>query len=425
MRDHRILPPHAPTRWGFGPKRGDRRGAVLLLAFVMMIVLLILVTSFVFTVSIESTIADNRRMDVATMWAARGGLTLGTCFLELDEQNAFDSLNEPWAKPISDRKIGDARVKIEVVDEERKFNILALNTDNEDQLQWAKEVLTRLIRLARNEHNNEPLRSGELGAPAIVENIVEWIKDTDAGGNQNTSLSEGPKSGQGDADNFDNDDVKINKSSPHPIITTAELMQIKGVTRELLYGPAKKTLPTVQTQRPGELPPVEEPQRQGLLNFITCYSAFSTRVNINTAPKEVLRALDEKLFEDELLVQAILDARIKATEDEESAEGEDADEDTASFRRGDISNYARFAAKLENEDFPEEVFTRIRPRLAVRSRHFTVVSTAFSGAGDDAQSAQEAAKQGRIVQTWRALYVRTREGDNYKLTLLILDKEES
>ena len=35
----------------------------------------------------------------------------------------------------------------------------------------------------------------------------------------------------------DDEDVEISKSSPYHILTIAELMQVEGVSRELLYGP--------------------------------------------------------------------------------------------------------------------------------------------------------------------------------------------
>ena len=405
--------------------RGDR-GVVLMLSALCILCLIVIVHSFVSTITVDAIIADNQKQTVTTYWAARAGILLGATHLELDDEAAFDSLNEPWGTPIEDRQIGDTLVQVVAIDEERRFNILGLvRAEEEADKEWADKVLERLIQVARNE-DNESLLPDELNASEIVENIKEWLEDTDASGDQDTSLSEtGPSAGAANIEKAN--EVEINKSSPFEILTVAELMQVKGVTRELLYGPPKTEL---ENQNPDpDAPPEEaEPTRVALLDFITTSSSVPLQVNINTAPKEVLVAvmMADGMVQStaESVADSILTARMME-EEEDTTSGsttEEETEDTASFKAADIgaNAYDAFVEKIDNQELTSEAYGKLRARLTVRSRYFSVVSTAV----ESKENEQGEKKKGRIQQTWRAHYQRTRQGTTYTLVLLSLDAEE-
>ncbi|MGE3852472.1 MAG: general secretion pathway protein GspK [Planctomycetota bacterium] len=409
-------------------RRRNERGVVLLLSALTLVILVVIVHSFVSTITVDAIIAENQKQTITTYWAARGGLLLGSVHLELDDESAFDSLNEPWAKPIEGRQIGQTQIEVVAIDEERRFNILALvRAEKDEDKKWAAEVLKRLIEIARNE-DNETLESEELSASDLVTNIREWLEDTDASGDQDATLSEtGPSSGAANIEKAN--EVEINKSSPFEILTVAELMQVKGVTRELLYGPPKTELEKQvdPEEEPVTDPEDEEPTRVALLDFITISSSTPLQVNINTAPKEVLVAVMQAdgmvQTTAESVADSIIAARMmeEAPEDEPAGSTEEEPEDTASFRAADIAanGYQAFIEKIDNQELQQEAYTKLRARLTVRSRFFTVASTATESQGEGDQ-----AKKGRIKQTWRALYQRTRQGTNYTLVLLSLDNEE-
>jgi hypothetical protein len=162
-----------------------------------------------------------------------------------------------------------------------------------------------------------------------------------------------------------------------------------------------------------------DPNPLPLIGFITLYSTGF--ININTAPREVLLALDEKLTWD--VVENMLTAREADRQDVVAAEEnggtlpeEEADpnldeegnpvpeEDKASFRPTDLASYNAFVTRMNNatppeegqppaeiEGFNEEIYNLIRPWLVVKSTVFEVEATA---------------KSGKIRHTIRAVYRR-------------------
>ena len=67
------------------------QGTILLLVMIVLAALIIIVYSFINTVTIDSIIAENQRDETGTYWAAKGGLEFAKCYLELDNENTFDS----------------------------------------------------------------------------------------------------------------------------------------------------------------------------------------------------------------------------------------------------------------------------------------------------------------------------------------------
>lgn len=418
------------------PRASGQAGTILLLSLIIVIGLCVIVLSFAEGVVVDELIARNQSEDAVTAWAARGGVYRALPYLLLDEEQAYDSLNEDWWRQAdatvndTEFRLGDARVVVKVIDEDRKFNIMATIVEDEDRAEAAREILARIIKHARREFDGGELYEDDAEAEEIVKNIVKWLEDDGTNTDQDSSLAEEATTGRS-AD--EDPDVEIKKVSPYPILTIGELMQVKGVTRELIYGPAKKTFDDSDPDE--DLTPEEErdralEQRIGLYELITCHTLAVGTVNINTAPREVLLSLVDEMPEE--IVDAIISAREQSEEDRQEQEEnppEEPAEDVNSFRAQELSAGAleAFKAKLseygglENTDaLTTEIWEEMRVRLAVRSEVFSVQSTAVSEKVDEYGDAQ----RGKIEQTWRGLFLRVREGDQFKLQLMILDRIE-
>ena len=394
--------------------RKNDKGAVLLIVLLVLVILIIVIFSYIDSITIDSLISNNQKSEPVMAWAIKGGIELSKAYLVLDDENEFDSLNEPWAKKIKKDELGDAELEVVAVDEDRKFNIRACVEDSEEKQKVARNILIRLIMAARNEEHSA-LKSNEVDADEIVENIVEWLNEK-SGSNQDAVISEkNPTIGEADeSDNFSDDDRKINKSSPYSILTIAELLMIEGVTRSLLYGPPQKSLKNMEDEDDDYDDDEEDDDtknRKPLLDFITCYSTNIRKININTAPKEVLTALSENMPSE--VVTGIIDARKETEEDLENADPEEEDKDQASFRVNDIASKSNFSTKIDVE-IEDELWSEIKDWFSVKSEYFSVVATAHAKSGE---------RKTRLKQTWRVFMKRINKNNAYTLELMIIDRE--
>lgn len=438
-----------------GSARSRKRGFALLMVMMLVMVLAIVVWSFQRDVARETSITANVRDDLSAAFLAQMGLVRGQAVLRLDEQADYDSLNETWSKPVTweGETFGEAaavegeestsapRPSLLIVDEERRFNLLSLVRGNEEQRKKAIEVLTRLIRICRREDERLVL-DGEtrnvrrkddqsVSTDMLVKNLVKYLEERASEDSEKLELT---------VREAENPDVRgMKKQTPWQMLTIGELLQVEGWTRELLYGPPRQVTEGAAAEpddaagknwealsdlekferKKSQIEDMDQrsqdPNPLGIAAFITLFS--SGRININTCPREVLLALDERLTWD--VVEQILTARDQdrqemeaaeenggtPPEEEPAAEGENTEEeeDKASFRTADLAGYQAFVNRANNqaqegeepatlEGFTEEIYTAIRPWLAVRSTVFSVDSQA---------------KVGKITQTIRAVYRRT------------------
>ncbi|MCD4656312.1 MAG: general secretion pathway protein GspK [Planctomycetes bacterium] len=392
--------------------RKNDKGAVLLIVLLVLVILIIIIFSYIESITIDSIISSNLKNESSMIWATRGGIELSKAYLVLDDQDEFDSLNEPWAQKIKKNELGDAEVEVVAIDEDRKFNIRACIEGSEDQLKAAKDILIRLIISARNEENSA-LKSKEIDADEIADNIIEWLNER-SGSSQEAVISEtSPTIGESDEyENLSEDDRKINKSSPYAILTIAELLMVEGVTRSLLYGPPKKSLKNPEDEEEDELDEEEDTEnRKPLLDFITCYSTNIRKININTAPREVLTALTEEMPSE--IINGILEARRETEEDLANVDPEEEDEDKASFRVNDIASKSNFSTKIDVE-IEDEFWNEIKDWFSVKSEYFSVVATAHAKSGE---------RKTRLKQSWRVFMKRIKKGRAYTLELMIIDRE--
>jgi general secretion pathway protein K len=223
---------------------GNQKGIALLTVLWVLIILMVIVFSFSFLVRTEMLSTSFFKEETENRFLAEAGLERGIMELFYRKQNLNNKLTleglEVWK--IDGRAntgpIGDGTYTVKIVDESGKLNI---NTVPELVL---KKLITNLgvdVDLVET----------------IVDSIMDW-KDKDdlvrlhgAESDYYQSLPEPYKAKNAD------------------FSTLEELLMVKGVTRELLFGTKEK---------------------KGLIDFLTVYGT-SGGVNINAASKEVIMAV--------------------------------------------------------------------------------------------------------------------------------------
>jgi general secretion pathway protein K len=242
------------------------RGVALVLALAVIALLVSLVVDFSYTMMVDLTLAANLRDGQKAFYVARSGVALAKHLLQEDDP-AFDALDEDWAllpeHPGFLSADDEGRFKVTIEDEAAKIPLNKLITGDKD-----KKV--DLVVRAQLERLFELL---ELD-PELIDPIVDWL-DPD----NNPQL-------------FGAEDAYYQSlTSPYPckngpLDALEELLLVKGMTKEILYGTEEK---------------------QGLIHFLTLFS--DGKININTASVEVLASLSDKI--DNVTAQAIIDYRQK------------------------------------------------------------------------------------------------------------------
>lgn len=224
-------------------------------------IIVILMISIIIAVTLElnrssrSSIHESANLadQIRLKYIAKSGFNLGVAVLLDDKNPGFDALNEDWAVPeMMATQAADLfdkeSLQVTIADESGKIPINKLVTGNAYNVS-VKDILVRL------------LKQPEIGleaqkAEAVVDSIKDWIDADDE------TTGDGAESGYYKS---------LDKSYPSKnklLDCIDEILMIKGVTGELYNG--SKDAP-------------------GIKMFLTVYG--DGKININTAPKPVLRAL--------------------------------------------------------------------------------------------------------------------------------------
>ncbi len=249
------LPALAGTRTAAGRREGER-GVALLLALLTMV--LLAVTVLEFTVSTQ---VSHRR---AAMWlagrraalVADGGVTVATEVLKLDfSMGSTDSLLDLWAREMPPIDTGAGLLAVRIEDEQGKLNLNELATGALSPA--GRRFQSLLARLGLD--------------TALASPLADWIDRNDDPG-PGALAAEAAWYSQG--------------PSPYrprngPLRSYAELALVRGFTPEVLTR---------------------------LRRFVTVLPEGGLKVNVNTAPAEVLASIDPRL-DDEFLVRRLVEAR--------------------------------------------------------------------------------------------------------------------
>jgi general secretion pathway protein K len=228
------------------------------------LILVILMTSILVAVTLElnrSSRADiydatNLSDSIRLIYIAKSGFNAGVGLL-LTDKNNFDALTEDWADveviaTKSQTLFTDGSFRVPIEDEAGKIQINRLVTGNA----FNEDIKGLLIRLlSQPEFNLEEKKMLE-----ILDAIKDWIDKDDE------------VTGSGAEKAYYSTLEKPYTAKNGPLDCLDELLMIKGMTKSLYYGTR---------------------ERPGLRHFLTVYG--DGRININTAPGLVLRALSKDI----------------------------------------------------------------------------------------------------------------------------------
>ena len=291
----------------------DNRGIALIAVILMVSVIVALTVDFNRAIRNELYDTANLSDGIKLYYVAKSGF-YGAEALLAEDKNNFDALTEDWAKVehlLFDKEIfsGGGSFRLRIEDEMGKVPINKLVSGNAYN-PLIKNMLIRLLSLP--EFNLEQGKVNE-----IVDAIKDWLDEDDE------ITSEGVES------SYYQSLAKPYSSKNGHLDCIDELLMIKGITKELYYGTK-------------ETPALER--------CLTIYG--DGKVNINTAPKLVLRALSKDIS-----------AEIAEKMDKyRNSEGNDL---------ADVNWYRKMAG-LSAGSIDSGL-------IAVKSEYFTIASTGFLG----------------------------------------------
>ncbi|MBW1772725.1 MAG: type II secretion system minor pseudopilin GspK [Deltaproteobacteria bacterium] len=241
----------------------QREGSALLITLLIITTLTGLTMAFSEESGVELDLAGFSRDAHRAHEMARSGVNLALALLHKDKTRDMDSLQEDWARfgsePFPDKLPEDLTFSGAVADESGKINLNALVSDEGKIDQDGERQLRMLFQALGLEDER-------------VDPLLDWLDGDD------TQRLHGAES-----------DFYQGLPSPYrcpngPLITIGQLFLVKGMHKIKAFG--------------------DEKQKR-LLDYLTIYSGG--KVNINTAPKEVLMCLTDKM--DTSLAEAVMEFR--------------------------------------------------------------------------------------------------------------------
>lgn len=218
----------------------SERGLALVATLLVVALLTVIVMEFTYSAQVNYHLARNTLSALQAFYLARSGVNLAQLILTQDaRESGIDSLNELWAQALPALPAGEGRVAVRINDETGKLNLNALRNANGTINRTWREVAERLF--------------AEVGVdPARLDPLVDWLDADDfpepRGAEKGHYLSlippYEPRNG--------------------PFLTLGELARVEG------FGP--RTVERLRT-------------------VVSALPVRDTKVNVNTAPAEVLFAL--------------------------------------------------------------------------------------------------------------------------------------
>lgn len=259
---------------GHSPGAGNRGMALLLVVSVIALLSVVIIS---FSRSMQHALMESSRFQdsVVLESLAYSGTDIGLAVLQSDVQlNDFDTFLENWARlaevPL-DLGVSQSDIRLAIVDLDGRFPIHSLISLAQagQNLGGAGAGLTPekargiLLRLLQSELFAV---EDETQAREIVDSLVDWLDADD------------DESNLGAERNYYESLEKPVVPRNGPVDFLEELLQVKGITRELLYG---------------------NDEKQALAEYVSVVNK-SGKININTAPVALIQALDERITSEDL-----------------------------------------------------------------------------------------------------------------------------
>jgi general secretion pathway protein K len=231
---------------------GNNRGVALILVLLMMSVIVAVTLQINVASRAQIYEVSNLGDGIKAIYIAKSGL-FGAAMILANDKNAYDGLDEEWAnlEPLTEKSkslFDGGYLKLSIADESGKIQVNRL-ADGDRYNNEVKDLLTRLLSLP--EYNLSARQVSEL-----LDAIKDWLdpdSEVTGGGAENAFYASLPEP---------------YACKNGPLDSLEELLRVRGMTRELFYG---------------------REDRPGIASCLT--TEGSGRININTAPRQVLKAL--------------------------------------------------------------------------------------------------------------------------------------
>jgi general secretion pathway protein K len=239
--------------------RRNRRGVALILVLLMISIIVAVTIQLNRSMRSEVYEAANLSDGIRLRYVAQSGFYAGEALL-LADKNSFDALTEDWAKTEmlalkSEGLFDNGSFNLRIEDEGGKIPINRLVSGSGYNAP-VRDLLLRLL-------TGPDFHLSQDQAGEIADAIKDWIDGDDE------------ITGAGAEGAYYAGLERPYAAKNAPLDCIEELLMVKGMTRELFYGT-------------GESP--------GLLLYLSVFG--DGKININTAPKPVLRALSAEMTED-------------------------------------------------------------------------------------------------------------------------------
>ena len=257
----------------------DKRGMALLLALMVVAILVTVTVQLATTVNWQLygayNQADTLRLDSVLV----SGLHIGLALVASDAQNRGpDTLFDEWALYEPNKLsafFGDEEVDLKIVDLSGRLQINALVRENRGETGSQQSTIddNQKALWSRLLNSGRFAVEGEEETEALLEALADWIDEDDE------ERLNGAENGY-----YQSLGTGISCRNA-PFLHPEELLAVKGMSRELLYGTDEK---------------------DGLINYITVYGRDG-KININTADPLILGILADGIPED--VIEALVEYR--------------------------------------------------------------------------------------------------------------------
>ena len=231
----------------------DEKGIALILVLLMISVIVALTLELNASTRSDIYEAANFRDRIRAAYMAKSGFNAATALL-MNNANNYNTLTEVWANtailtPYSAQLLeGLGECQVNIQDESGKIPVQMLVSNNKYNETY-RQLLVRFLQLPEFQLNEDTVEG-------IVDSIKDWI-DTDE-----------EVTGQGAESSYYAQLKPPYQAKNGPLDSIDELLLVKGITREIFFG---------------------SEGRPGIRDYLTICG--EGKININTAPLLVLRAL--------------------------------------------------------------------------------------------------------------------------------------
>ena len=246
-------------------RAAQQDGVALLAALLAVTLMTFVVVDFTYTATVAYRAAANQANELRAAYLARSGINVGIGLLDQDarldskRQQAYDGLTDIWATPFPPLSVDGGYAALSIVDENRKLAINQLVNPSTGQVNpLVRDQFTRLFNILRTSND-------------LLPSVIDWL----------------------DADSV-------------PSAGGAESSYYLALTPP--YEPRNGPMPTIGDLR--MVKGIDEPTFLLLSGLVT--TAPVSKVNINTAPAEVIASLLPELQANPSIVKAIVAQRAEA-----------------------------------------------------------------------------------------------------------------